>query len=539
MRPEAFLHPLIARWFAAAYGEPTPVQREAWPRIAEGSNVLALAPTGSGKTLAAFLVAISRFAEGAYNPEELSVLYVSPLKALNEDIRRNLLAPVAALAENFAREGSEFPRIRVATRSGDTPQAERRRFLSRPPSILAVTPESLAILLLNPRARAVLAKVRCVVIDEAHALLGSKRGVFLACQIERLALVAGEFQRIALSATVNPPEAAADFAGGLKDNGKGGHEKRKVFIVAPPIEKKITFRVEFPETTPPEIRQKREREKADSTGNTDDFGERYDVFIDFIISRIRKNRSTLVYTDSRRRAERICYLVNQTAGEVICFTHHGSLSKDLRLAAEKALAEGKIPCVVATSSLELGIDIGGLDASVVAGFPGSFNSFWQQSGRSGRRGGTSVSVFVASASPVDQFIMKDPEWFFRKSAEEARLDPDNPYILSDHVKCASFELPFRDEVLEKDEDSFGKEEAAPVLEYLEEEGIVRHVSGKWHWADRSYPAEGVSLRSAGADNVIIVDITKGRNEVIGEMDRPSAKELIFENAVYIHRGRQY
>jgi DEAD/DEAH box helicase domain-containing protein len=140
---------------------------------------------------------------------------------------------------------------------------------------------------------------------------------------------------------------------------------------------------------------------------------------------------------------------------------------------------------------------------------------------------------------MDQFIMKDPEWFFRKSMEEARLDPANPYILSDHVRCAAFELPFRDEVLEKGEDSFDKEDAVPVLEYLEEEGIVRHVSGKWHWADRSYPAEGVSLRSAGADNVVIIDITKGRNEVIGEMDRPGAKEMLFEKAVYMHRGRQF
>jgi DEAD/DEAH box helicase domain-containing protein len=140
---------------------------------------------------------------------------------------------------------------------------------------------------------------------------------------------------------------------------------------------------------------------------------------------------------------------------------------------------------------------------------------------------------------MDQFIMKDPEWFFGKSMEEARLDPANPYILSDHIRCAAFELPFRDEVLEKGEDSFDKDEAVQVLEYLEEEGIVRHVSGKWHWADRSYPAEGVSLRSAGADNVVIIDVTKGRNEVIGEMDRPGAKEMLFEKAVYMHRGRQF
>jgi DEAD/DEAH box helicase domain-containing protein len=216
---------------------------------------------------------------------------------------------------------------------------------------------------------------------------------------------------------------------------------------------------------------------------------------------------------------------------------------------ERGLRDGSIQGVVSTNALELGIDIGGLDASVVAGFPGSFNSFWQQSGRAGRRGGLSVSVFVASSSPMDQFIMNDPDWFFKKSAEEARLDPDNPYILYDHVKCACFELPFRDDELEERNrewgvGSFGSN-ALPVLEYLEEDGIVRHTAGdvsgggRWHWADRSYPAEGISLRSATADNVVIIDVTDGRNAVIGEMDRPSAKELIFENAVYIHRGRQY
>jgi DEAD/DEAH box helicase domain-containing protein len=202
--------------------------------------------------------------------------------------------------------------------------------------------------------------------------------------------------------------------------------------------------------------------------------------------------------------------------------------------------------VVSTNARELGIDVGGLDAAVVAGFPGSFNSFWQQSGRSGRRGGESVAIFVASSSPLDQFIMQNPDWFFRKSAEEAHADPDNPYIFTDHVKCAAFELPFRDEALEEgasSPDPFGPA-ALEALSLLEEEGILRHTpgtsgEGRWYWADRSYPAEGVGLRSAGADNVVIIDVTGGRNQVIGEMDRPSAKELIFEKAVYIHRGRQY
>ncbi|MDR3019267.1 MAG: DUF1998 domain-containing protein, partial [Treponema sp.] len=228
--------------------------------------------------------------------------------------------------------------------------------------------------------------------------------------------------------------------------------------------------------------------------------------------------------------------------------YRSGLLPNERREIEKGLRDGSIQGVVSTNALELGIDIGGLDASVVAGFPGSFNSFWQQSGRAGRRGGTSVSVFIASVSPIDQFIMSDPEWFFRKSAEEARIDPDNAYILTDHVKCACFEIPFidtRETNTEQEktgsasyEESFG-ENVFDVLDYLEEAGVVRLAGGKWHWADRSYPAEGVSLRSAGADNVVIIDLTNGRNAVIGEMDRPSAKEMVFVNAVYIHRGRQY
>ncbi|MDR2782368.1 MAG: DUF1998 domain-containing protein, partial [Treponema sp.] len=231
--------------------------------------------------------------------------------------------------------------------------------------------------------------------------------------------------------------------------------------------------------------------------------------------------------------------------------YRGGLLPNERREIEKGLRNGGIQGVVSTNALELGIDIGGLDAAVVAGFPGSFNSFWQQTGRAGRRGGSSVAVFIASASPLDQFIMDDPVWFFRKTVEEARISPDNPYIYMDHIKCAAFELPFRDEIIERAhgtnsaggasgeaEDFFGKD-TADALSFLEQDGVVRHTAGKWYWASRSFPAEGVSLRSAMTENVVIIDVTDGRNAVIGEMDRPSAKELIFKNAVYIHRGRQY
>jgi ATP-dependent Lhr-like helicase len=392
-------HPLVQRWFAETYGQPTAVQAEAWPLIAAGEHVLALAPTGSGKTLTAFLGAISRFIDGTYAAQSLSVLYVSPLKALNEDIRRNLLGPLVSLGALFAREGAAFPDIRVETRSGDTPQSQRRRFMVKPPAILALTPESLAILLLNPRGRQVLSSIRYVILDEVHATLGTKRGAFLSCQIDRLSLVAGEFQRVALSATVRPPEAAAAFVGGLGQEGP-----RRVRIVSPPAEKRIEVLVDFPRESEDEAGA--EWEKADR------YGPRHTALINAVLERLgigpqsesreRSNdagsiavdgdaariRTTLVFTDSRRRAERIAFLINRRAGELgaeqqIAYAHHGSLAKELRQAVEQRLAEGRLPCVVATGSLELGIDIGSVDEVILAGSPGAAAVALQRLGRSG------------------------------------------------------------------------------------------------------------------------------------------------------------
>ena len=385
-------HPLVQSWFTSVYGAPTAVQEAAWPLIARGEHVLALAPTGSGKTLTAFLAVISRFADGTYPADTLSALYVSPLKALNEDIRRNLLEPIEALKARFAEAGAPFPEIRVETRSGDTPQAQRRRFLAKPPSILALTPESLAILLLNPRGRQALSAVRYLIIDEIHAVLGTKRGAFLSCQIDRLALIAGEFQRVSLSATVRPPQAAAEFAGGLRASG-GGYEARPVRIAAPPAEKAIALNVEFPPD---------EADSEEPAGKqAERFGKRYQILAGIIIERILANRrldaqgnfsqgTILVFTDSRRRAERIALLLNQRAEALglplegpAAFAHHGSLSREVRRAVEERLARGELPCVVATGSLELGIDIGAAAEVILAGCPGSVSTALQRIGRSG------------------------------------------------------------------------------------------------------------------------------------------------------------
>ncbi|MDR2952086.1 MAG: DEAD/DEAH box helicase, partial [Treponema sp.] len=377
-------HPIIQNWFVETYGNPTSVQEKAWPVIESGENVLALAPTGSGKTLTAFLSAINRFCPGSsvqYPADKLSVLYVSPLKALNEDIKRNLLLPLASIRSRFEKEGISFPAIRVETRSGDTPQSERRRFLIHPPSILALTPESLAILLLNPRGRKVLSEVKYLIIDEIHAVLGNKRGAYLSCQIDRLALLAGKFQRISLSATVRNPHAAADFIGGA-----GG----RVSIIAPEAEKKIDFSVEYPGDPP---------EDALAQARIGKYGRAYAALIDYVLTRIWEGKALLVFAESRRRAERLCYYINQEAallmsldglpakwgnlGGTVSYTHHGSLSKELRRGVEKGLSEGTLPCVVATASLELGIDIGFVDEVILAGSPGGVAQTLQRVGRSG------------------------------------------------------------------------------------------------------------------------------------------------------------
>jgi ATP-dependent Lhr-like helicase len=368
-------HPLINAWFTETMGKPTAVQEEAWPLIERGEHVLAIAPTGSGKTLAAFLPALSRLADGTYPAGGLSVLYVSPLKALNEDIRRNLAAPLEGIRSRFAMAGEALPDISAQTRSGDTAQADRRRFYVKPPSILALTPESLAIILLNPRGRKVLSSVRYLIIDEIHSILPTKRGSFLSCQIDRLALIAGEFQRVALSATVRPAEAAAEFAGGLRpvaagSSGQYAYEKRPVRIVAPPTEKKIRFTVEYAE--------------EESTGEDEAvYRQRYHLIAGRILERLGVNRTTLVFTGSRRRAETLSHILNEEAGGTVAFAHHGSLSKELRRAVEQRLAEGSLPCVVATSSLELGIDIGSVDEVILAGGTHSAAAALQRIGRSG------------------------------------------------------------------------------------------------------------------------------------------------------------
>jgi len=379
--PLDIFHPLIRKWFAEKVGVPTEVQRLAWPAIASGEHVLATAPTGSGKTLAAFLWAIDRLATGAWERGRTSVLYVSPLRALNNDVRKNLLAPLAGIAEYFSMAGGVFPEVQVLTRSGDTPQSERRAMLRRPPEILITTPESLNILLLNDGGRRVISTVKTVILDEIHALAGSKRGTHCITAVEWMVPLCGEFRRVALSATVRPLEEVAAFAGGyeLVAAAEGAeYRPRRVRIIEAPSEKRFEVSVEFPGE------EERAREES---------GSIWPALVRRFREEILSHRSTLLFCNSRRLAEKVTRLVNEDGNGGLAYSHHGSLSREVRLRVEEMLKAGELRAIVATNTLELGIDIGELDRVVLVQSPFLVSSAIQRVGRAGHGvGGVSRGV---------------------------------------------------------------------------------------------------------------------------------------------------
>ncbi len=366
----SFFHPLIQKWFRQKVGAPTDIQEKSWPEIAAGRHVLVTAPTGCGKTLAAFLWALNQLITGSWPRGNIRVLYVSPLKALNNDVRRNLLKPLAELKEVFAGAGSPFPDISVLTRSGDTPAEERRKMVRNPPEILITTPESLNLLLTSVSGRNMLRGIQTVILDEIHAVAATKRGTHLITGVERLVLLSGEFQRIALSATVNPVERIAEFAGGYRRFGKGKdsrYEKRPVSIIRSIQAKTFEVRVSFP---------------RDARENMVD-GSWWPPLVAAFKNLIAEHRSSLLFANSRRTAEKVTRMLNEGEQEELVYAHHGSLSREIRLAVEQKLKNGELRAIVATSSLELGIDIGSLDQVILVQTPRSVSSAIQRVGRSG------------------------------------------------------------------------------------------------------------------------------------------------------------
>jgi len=364
-------HPLIKKWFFDSFPHTTDIQELAWPLIAHDKNVLITAPTGSGKTLTAFLWFINQLVTQDLSPGKTRVLYVSPLKALNNDIQRNLNQPLREIQAIFETKKEIFPDIRVMTRSGDTSQDDRRKMVRNPPEILITTPESLNLLLSSNSGKNMLTHLSAVILDEIHAVAGNKRGVHLITAVDRLVRLSGEFQRICLSATIKEPETVARFVGGYRIQGNGPHPRyieRSVKIIQSHIQKDYNICVRFPE---------REGEPVDKSV--------WDVLAKEFKNRIEQNRSTLLFTNGRRLCEKITYKINQLSGQPLAYSHHGSLSKQLRQNVEQSLKKGELKAIVATSSLEMGIDIGNLDEVILIQSPPSVSSAVQRIGRAGHQ----------------------------------------------------------------------------------------------------------------------------------------------------------
>ena len=370
--PLLLFSPPIADWFGERYGEPTDVQNKAWPRIAAGEHVLLTAPTGSGKTFAAFLWALDRLLSGQWEGGATRVLYVSPLKALGNDIQRNLTEPLRELQSRFSTADEAAPMVRVASRTGDTPQSERRKMLRSPPEILITTPETLNILLTSKSGRRLLTGLRCVILDEVHAVAAGKRGIHLITAVERLTMLSGEIQRIALSATVRPLERIAGWVGGYRANDESAHpvlRPRKVAVVASDAPKSYSLRVTLPVT-------ESETEQREPDAFWSSFGHQ-------LRRSISRNQSTLIFGNARRSVEKITRFINEAAPERLAYSHHGALSREIRTAVEQRLKAGELKAIVATSSLELGIDVGAIDEVVMVQTPPSVASTLQRLGRSG------------------------------------------------------------------------------------------------------------------------------------------------------------
>jgi len=367
--PLQVFHPAVARWFARTFAAPTDAQQAAWPAIRAGRHTLVAAPTGSGKTLTAFLAALDGLVRAGLAPGGLAdattVVYVSPLKALSNDIRANLEAPLAGIRAELRALGLADVDIRTAVRTGDTTPVERRQSLKKPPHILVTTPESLYVLLGSVSGRAMLASVRTVIVDEIHAVAASKRGSHLALSLERLqAIVAAPLVRIGLSATQKPIDEVARFlvgAGAVVD----GHANCEIVDIGYAKERDLAL--ELPPTPLAAVMSNDQWEQV--------YGR--------IAELVHLHRTTLVFVNTRRMAERAARHLGERLGKDAVAAHHGSLAKEARLAAEQRLKRGELKVLVATASLELGLDIGDVDLVCQLGSPRSIATFLQRAGRSG------------------------------------------------------------------------------------------------------------------------------------------------------------
>jgi ATP-dependent helicase Lhr and Lhr-like helicase len=366
--PHAF-HPAVAAWFERSFDGPTPAQARGWAEIVAGHDTLIAAPTGSGKTLAAFLASIDALARREVDAGLIEVVYVSPLKALSSDVQRNLEAPLEGIRDAALTLGLPLPAIRTALRTGDTTPAARAAILRNVPHVLITTPESLYLMLTADRSRALLRGVRTVIVDELHALMRDKRGSHLALSLARLdALATTRPQRIGLSATVHPIEEAARFLVGEARETSGGPSRRRACaIVDVGHRRDLDLAIEVPSTD------------LQAVATHEQWGEIYDR----LAALVEQHRTTLVFVNTRRMAERVAHHLGERLGEDRVGAHHGSLSKDRRLRIEQRLKGGEMRALAATASLELGIDVGTVDLVCQVGSPRAVTTFLQRIGRSG------------------------------------------------------------------------------------------------------------------------------------------------------------
>ena len=515
------LHPLVGAWFSDRYGEPTEPQRRGWPLIRAGEDVLICAPTGSGKTLAAFSICLDdlvRRAERADLPDATLVVYVSPLKALSNDVRKNLESPLRELQVRAVEAGIPLATIRTAVRTGDTTTSERARMLRTPPHVLVTTPESLFILLTAEKSRRLFAGVTTVIVDEIHAMAGDKRGSHLALTLARLDdLVARERgkkpQRIGLSATVRPIENVARF---LSPGAK---------IVDIGSRRSMELRVEVP---------------ADELGAVASTQMWSDIY-DRVAEQIRAHRTTLVFVGTRRMSERAAFALTERLGEGVLLPHHGSLSREARFDAERRLKNGELRAVVATASLELGIDIGSVDLVVQLGTPRAISVALQRIGRSGHWVGATPKGAIFATTRDELLECAALVRAMRSGAMDALAIPSAPLdILAQQMvaACAEHEwgvdelyalarsaYPYRD---------LTRADFEAVLSMLAD-GVAtsRGRSGTWIHHDavngRLRPRRGARLAAitcGGAipDNANYAVIVEPEGQTIGTLDEDFAIE---------------
>jgi DEAD/DEAH box helicase domain-containing protein len=479
-------------------------QREAFEKVREGKNVVVVTPTASGKTLCYNLPVLDR----VLREPETRALYLFPTKALSQD----QLAELHSLITDIGAD------VRTFTYDGDTPQDARKAIRSRG-HLVVTNPDMLhsGILPHHPKWVKLFESLRYVVIDEVHAY----RGVFgshfanILRRLKRICRFYGASPTfICSSATIaNPKELTEDLLEEevelIERNGAPRGEKYFVFYNPPVVNPELGIRRSYINET---------RRIASSF--------------------LKRGLSTIVFATSRLNTEvLVTYLKDELErggiadGDLVRGYRGGYLPKKRR-EIEAGLREGSVLGVVSTNALELGIDIGSLDVAVIAGYPGSIASTWQQAGRAGRRTGVSVAVFVANSNPLNQFVVNHPDYFFGGSPEHGLINPDNLSILVDHIKCASFELPFQDGK------KFGKENLAEILSFLQEKNVLHHSDGRWHWTTDAYPADNVSLRSVSSDNFIVYDDSR-EPRIVAEVDFVSANSTLHEKAIYILEGKQY